>query len=655
MDTKTHTEGVAALKRLIVREQNPETKRLMQRAFTILSKPLPNMTKRKKRNMANTETVKTTKKKPVLKTKSKALAVPVKAVAKTEKPEAPDVVTEVEQTAEGLAKMPQTIQGPGYKLVNLNSLDRAMLVIEKKAAAEKLNEWNSDVIPYQALQYTAAKAPWQVPLANVTGADTFEELNNYFPELYGQLQKTVFARRALIAKLIAENGPVPFELLPECLQPSQQKFLLFRFGGDEAYGKLIQTELYHTMFGPILNIKYQFVQWMNGKLKTKIKDFRFRPDGKSKTLAEWGFVTTPSQEKLDELTTQGQKVIELNNRCGYIQVQGTLSYKVAWFTREAPATGRAIVDKVGHGLFNPNERDDHDYHEDRNQPLIEVSEAQADDIRAVDPRLTIFSFVAKKWGTVHANQISEIKFRNDAFEKLVMPEGDKKLVHALVKNSDASLVSDLIDNKGGGCVLLLHGKPGLGKTLTAEAVAETLKRPLYAVSVGELGTNPETLEEKLQTVLQTAQRWNAVLLLDEADVFLEARQSGDIDRNAMVGTFLRLLEYYNGVLILTTNRCADMDEAFYSRISLAFRYGEFGIETREQVIENLLATNGVTITDADVKKIAAMDVNGRQIKNAIRIARFMAKDESRSVHATDIMLVLSKLQDFQDSFAKKAA
>src|SRR4051812_31264977 len=93
--------------------------------------------------------------------------------------------------------------------------------------------------------------------------------------------------------------------------------------------------------------------------------------------------------------------------------------------------------------------------------------------------------------------------------------------------------------KGGGMILLLHGPPGCGKTLTAEAIAETLHRPLYSVSVGELGTDTATLETKLRDILDIASVWNSVILLDEADIFLDKRSDNDIERNSMVGIFLR--------------------------------------------------------------------------------------------------------------------
>lgn len=71
---------------------------------------------------------------------------------------------------------------------------------------------------------------------------------------------------------------------------------------------------------------------------------------------------------------------------------------------------------------------------------------------------------------------------------------------------------------------MLHGPPGTGKTLTAEGIAELLKRPLYMVSTGELGTRSDQLEIELNKILDVAHSWGAVLLLDEADVFLGMAQ-----------------------------------------------------------------------------------------------------------------------------------
>ena len=90
--------------------------------------------------------------------------------------------------------------------------------------------------------------------------------------------------------------------------------------------------------------------------------------------------------------------------------------------------------------------------------------------------------------------------------------------------------------------------------MTAEGISELLKCPLYMASAGELGTDSRYLEVELQKILDICHAWGAILLLDEADVFLEKRNMHDIHRNALVSIFLRQLEYFQGILFLTTNR-----------------------------------------------------------------------------------------------------
>jgi SpoVK/Ycf46/Vps4 family AAA+-type ATPase len=141
-----------------------------------------------------------------------------------------------------------------------------------------------------------------------------------------------------------------------------------------------------------------------------------------------------------------------------------------------------------------------------------------------------------------------------------------------------------------GCIIVLHGRPGTGKTLTAEAVAEEQEKPLITVSVGELGKDASQLESKLR---ELAPLWEAVLLLDEAYVFLEARSLHELERNATVGVFLRLLEYHQRVMFSTTNRITTIDEAFKSRISVAIKYQDLEESARRAIWENFLVLAGV--------------------------------------------------------------
>lgn len=147
-----------------------------------------------------------------------------------------------------------------------------------------------------------------------------------------------------------------------------------------------------------------------------------------------------------------------------------------------------------------------------------------------------------------------------------MDQARKDLIRRLVvsHNNSASAFDDFVLGKGKGLIALLFGPPGTGKTLTAEAIAEVAQVPLYAVSSGRLGHQASKIELTLTKILRLAKHWKTVLLLDEADVFLVQRTITDIERNAVVSVFLRELEYYQGILLLTTNQAHVIDEAFQS-------------------------------------------------------------------------------------------
>jgi ATPase family associated with various cellular activities (AAA) len=193
-----------------------------------------------------------------------------------------------------------------------------------------------------------------------------------------------------------------------------------------------------------------------------------------------------------------------------------------------------------------------------------------DELLIASPVVLGFAFSEKLWLEFTVSGIRDVEWNQGAYDSLVLPDNHKSIVKSLVtshKFSAAKNIDDVISGKGKGLVAVLHGPPGTGKTLTAEGIAELLKCPLYMVSAGELGTDPRVLERNLTDILDIAHAWGAVLLLDEADVFLEKRSIHDIHRNALVSIFLRLLEYFQGILFLTTNRVETFDDAFQSRKS----------------------------------------------------------------------------------------
>lgn len=197
-----------------------------------------------------------------------------------------------------------------------------------------------------------------------------------------------------------------------------------------------------------------------------------------------------------------------------------------------------------------------------------------------------FAFSEKLWLEFSLAGIDEIAWNDEAFDSLVLPSRIKQNLKGLVSShrfNAARTIDDVIQGKGKGLNVVLHGPPGVGKTLTGESIAEYLKCPLYAVSAGELGTNSRSLEQDLNRIMDITHSWGAILLLDEADVFLEARQPHDIHRNSLVSVFLRLTEYYQGILFLTTNRVETFDEAFQSRIHMGIRYENLTAKARKKI------------------------------------------------------------------------
>jgi len=240
-----------------------------------------------------------------------------------------------------------------------------------------------------------------------------------------------------------------------------------------------------------------------------------------------------------------------------------------------------------------------------------------------------YSFVKKEWGRFLVNQFCPIKWDKGAYRHLVLHETSKDLIKALVEadRAEATTLKDVISGKGEGCIVILHGRPGTGKTLTAEAVAEEQEKPLMVVSASDLGEDSFSLQTRLGDILQLSKLWNAVVLIDEADIFLEARSLHELGRNAIVGIFLRLLEYHQSLIFLTTNRIETLDEAFKSRISVAIKYPNLSKSARRQIWGAFLVLAGVklvndepedetdsamaTLTWQEVDKLSSKKLNGR--------------------------------------------
>lgn len=346
-----------------------------------------------------------------------------------------------------------------------------------------------------------------------------------------------------------------------------------------------------------------------------------------------------TEEARSKLIKKNQKALDILKSSSFLQVTGDCDSIGVWSIDSKYVSGRVMIDPLScyqsdsnvyesltrsfKGLKNPKEKSH--------------IELEPNDLVFLNLCVIGYSLSLKEWILFPLNQCSIIKFKSDAFEKMEAPENEKKILLALAQND--SLFTDIIDEKGGGTIVLLAGDPGLGKTLTAEALAEKLERPLYKVSIAELGLNANELELSLKKIITITERWKAILLIDEADVFMEERSVSDIYRNAMVAVFLRLLEYYSGFMFLTSNRALNIDPAFFSRLTLAIQVQDYDGK-KQKIWTSLLNEANISFDEDELIKLYQYQVNGRQIKTSIISALKIAASEKRRVELGDIKLFL---------------
>lgn len=237
------------------------------------------------------------------------------------------------------------------------------------------------------------------------------------------------------------------------------------------------------------------------------------------------------------------------------------------------------------------------------------------------PFVRVFLLDRKRYAYADVRDCDDYSFDTTALDRLVLEPKIESLLKRIFNSDTSKLFGDLITGKHGGVIILANGTTGVGKTLTAEVFAENTKRPLYTLEMGELGTSLHEVEQNLTLVFHRAARWNAVLLMDEADVFM-ARRDDNLERSAIVGVFLRLLDYYPGLFFLTTNRADVIDPAFASRIAIQLDYPDLNKEKRLKIWTTMLSLAKIELTNG-IDGIPDLNLNGRNIRNIVRIAKII--------------------------------
>lgn len=237
----------------------------------------------------------------------------------------------------------------------------------------------------------------------------------------------------------------------------------------------------------------------------------------------------------------------------------------------------------------------------------------------VHPLILMFHLELHHHVWVHVDDIRPYEYHPELKQKLVLPPEQTDLIDILTAEMN-TLMDDIVVGKSGGTTVLCAGPPGVGKTLTAEVYSEIIQRPLYRVHSGQLGLDVAHMEQALKDALTRAQRWGAVMLIDEADVYIKRRQD-NLTMNAVVGVFLRVLEYFNGLLFLTTNRVDDIDEAIISRCIALIKYHSPGPDDRRKIWKVMADQFNLKLEDDIIDTLVMQfpETSGRDIKGLAKL------------------------------------
>lgn len=440
------------------------------------------------------------------------------------------------------------------------------------------------------------------------------------------------------------TDPVPFQIYMNLLNKSKDNIEVYtNVEGIKYAGILQRIRTEKSMMGVSVYADINIISKSNADYVEGIIDIQICPNAFVSNLEDLGLHAVTDEIKA-ELTKRGRKYVELTKEPTYCECHGE-GYSQGWMEDiRHRIDSRVMIDVAAFKLLNPTV----------NNVWFEGELLYSDDIIGKDvpedmlwacaPAVYGFSFGNKVWCKMFVENMKDIVFADNAFDDLIIPEEYKELFVASLTNDMPSL--DSISGKGAGKIFLLYGAPGVGKTMTAESVAEFLRKPLYFVSVGELGVDPESLEKSLDKVMKVASSWDAIILLDEVDVFAVKREGASIERNAMTAIFLRMLERYTGVMFMTTNLLNNLDDAFISRSTAVIKYNDLTASDRANIWESLiykvrdLKTIGIDCSEIDLKELAKHDINGRVIKNTVRLAYSLAASKKEPLSMKHIEAAL---------------
>jgi SpoVK/Ycf46/Vps4 family AAA+-type ATPase len=256
----------------------------------------------------------------------------------------------------------------------------------------------------------------------------------------------------------------------------------------------------------------------------------------------------------------------------------------------------------------------------------------------------------------------ELISTDKTLEDVVLNPKTRETLDALLQQVDKKVINRLKDwgikdrKKGIDARIIFYGVAGTGKTLTALAMAKTLKRQVLSFDCSKIlsmyvGESEKNVRKIFETYVDIRDRTKSepILLLNEADQFLSSRvtestSGSDKMHNQMQNIFLEQIERFDGILVATTNLLESLDKAFSRRFNYKIEFVKPNKEQRLELWRKLLPENIPLDKDFDINKISETELTGGQIELVI-------KNTAYKVAVMDDPIF--KMEDFKEQIVKE--
>ena len=227
-------------------------------------------------------------------------------------------------------------------------------------------------------------------------------------------------------------------------------------------------------------------------------------------------------------------------------------------------------------------------------------------------------------------EFSSLEDPRASFEQVVLPAKDQQRLLSVVERHEQYLACrqawgfDEVIRYGRGVLMLFHGKPGTGKTMTAHAIAHRLGKRVLNVDLPTFVEHRES-HHFLPGLFREARLQNALLFFDECETLFASRAQG----NSLMTLLLTELERFEGVAVLATNLPQVLDEALERRILVKVHFPEPDRQARQEIWRRHLPPAAPLAADVDLAGLAERyELAGGYIKNAVLMAVAAAVHEA---------------------------